>query len=141
MASPHPPHAFPLGNTLLKNLLDACGASFAFFIVGYAFAFGDKDYSSPNKTFIGTKFFLLLDLPDEEFAKWLFQYAFASSCTTIVAGALAERCQMVAYLCYSVVLVGWVYPVIAHAVWSPQGFLSGFGVNPLWGVGMLDFAG
>jgi Amt family ammonium transporter len=29
-----------------------------------------------------------------------------------VAGTLAERCQMVAYLCYSVVLAGFVYPVV-----------------------------
>ena len=27
-------------NTMLKNLLDACGAAIAFFCVGYAFAFG-----------------------------------------------------------------------------------------------------
>lgn len=27
-------------NTMLKNLLDACGAAVAFFCVGYGFAFG-----------------------------------------------------------------------------------------------------
>jgi len=45
-------------NTMLKNLLDACGASIAFFAFGYAFAFGDG--SSPN-AFIGTttNFFLM----------------------------------------------------------------------------------
>ena len=31
---------------------------------------------------------------------------------TIVAGTLAERCQMAAYLCYSIVLAGFVYPVV-----------------------------
>lgn len=38
-------------------------------------------------------------------------------------------------------LVGWVYPIIAHSVWNPQGFLSAASVEPLWGVGMIDFAG
>lgn len=60
---------------------------------------------------------------------------------TIIAGTLAERCQMLAYLYYSILLSGWVYPVIVHAVWSPRGFLSAFAPNPLLGVGVVDFAG
>ena len=38
-------------------------------------------------------------------------------------------------------LTGWVYPIIAHAVWDSNGFLSAYSVDPLWGVGMVDFAG
>ncbi|KAL7525350.1 hypothetical protein ACHAWF_001327, partial [Thalassiosira exigua] len=38
-------------------------------------------------------------------------------------------------------LTGFVYPVIAHSVWSPQGFLNTYAVNPLWNVGVMDFAG
>ena len=126
-------------NTMLKNLLDACGAALAFFTVGYAFAFGGMDKGSPNKTFIGTSNFFLMDVDDLSF--WLFQYAFSAASATIVAGTLAERCQMSAYMCYSLLLGGFVYPVIAHSIWSPQGFLSHLSVEPLWGVGMIDFAG
>ena len=46
-----------------------------------------------------------------------------------------------AYLCYSVMLTGWVYPIVAHAVWNANGFLSAHSVDPLFGVGMIDFAG
>ena len=60
---------------------------------------------------------------------------------TIIAGTLAERCQMIAYLCYSLLLSGWVYPIIVHAIWSSRGCLSASAENPLWGVGMVDFAG
>lgn len=67
--------------------------------------------------------------------------AFAATSATIVAGTLAERCQMAAYLCYSVVLTGFVYPVVAHAIWSSQGFLSAFNADPFLGIGMVDFAG
>lgn len=77
----------------------------------------------------------------ENLAKWLFQYTFAAASATIVAGALAERCQMASYLCYSILVSGWIYPIIAHAVWNPQGFLSAFALEPLWGVGMIDFSG
>jgi Amt family ammonium transporter len=126
-------------NTMLKNLLDACGASLAFFTVGYAFAFGRSGDDPDKKTFIGTSNFFLMDV--EDYAFWLFQYAFSAASATIVAGTLAERCQMAAYLCYSVMLTGWVYPIIAHSVWSQQGWISAYAADPLWGVGMVDFAG
>lgn len=139
-------------NTMLKNLLDACGAAIAFYSIGYALAYGgshsqwgilDNDYASntnsTQKTFMGTSHFFLYNVTD--YAFWLFQYAFSAACTTIVAGALAERCQMVAYLCYSVILSGWVYPIIVHAIWSQQGFLSAYSPEPLWHTGVIDFAG
>ena len=128
-----------VGNTMLKNLLDACGASLAFFTVGYAFAFGGDDPNADRKTFIGTSNFFLMNVDDHAF--WLFQYAFSAASATIVAGTLAERCQMTAYLWYSVLLGGFVYPVVAHSVWSPHGFLSNGASDPLWGSGVLDFAG
>jgi len=126
-------------NTMLKNLLDACGAAVAFFTVGYAFAFGGMNPDSPNKSFVGSTNFFLMGVDDMAF--WLFQYAFSAAAATIVAGTLAERCQMVAYLCYSVLLTGWVYPIIVHSVWNPNGFLSAYSVDPLWGTGVIDFAG
>jgi Amt family ammonium transporter len=126
-------------NTLLKNLLDACGASVAFFSVGYAFAFGGTDSTSPEKTFVGHENFFLMGV--EDLAFWFFQYAFSATAVTIIAGTLAERCQMAAYLSYSFLLSGWVYPIIVHAIWNHNGFLSASSVDPLWGVGMVDFAG
>lgn len=131
-------------NSMLKNLLDACGAALGFYSVGYAFAYGGSEECVKNgcggeKTFIGTTNFFLQGVEDDMF--WLFQFAFAATSATIVAGTLAERCQMTAYLCYSLALTGFVYPVVAHSIWSPQGFLTAHSVEPLWGVGVVDFAG
>lgn len=128
-------------NTLLKNLLDACGASIAFFSVGYAFAFGNTTAidAPTTKSFMGTTNFFLVGVEDLSF--WFFQYVFSAAAVTIIAGTLAERCQMIAYLCYSLLLSGWVYPIIVHAIWSSRGFLSASAVDPLFGVGMVDFAG
>jgi ammonium transporter, Amt family len=126
-------------NTMLKNLLDACSASVAFFAIGFALAFGGSDPTSPTKTFIGTSNFFLHGIEDYSF--WIFQYAFSAASATIVAGALSERCQMTAYVAYSVVLTGLVYPVVAHAIWDAQGFLSAINVKPLFDVGLIDFAG
>ena len=75
-------------NTMLKNLLDACGASLAFFTVGYAFAFGGSDYTSATKTFVGAQNFFLVNV--DEYAFFLFQYAFSAASATIVAGTLVS---------------------------------------------------
>jgi Amt family ammonium transporter len=125
-------------NTLLKNLLDACGAAFGWYTVGYAFAYG-RDPNETATTFVGNNNFFLMGVENDSF--WLFQLAFAATSTTIVAGALAERCQMTAYLAYSIMLSAFVYPVVVHAIWSPTGFLNPSNLNPLFGSGMIDFAG
>ena len=58
-----------------------------------------------------------------------------------MAGTLAERCQMAAYLLYSIALAGFIYPVVAHSVWSKSGFLSRTNDDPFMDMGVLDFAG
>ena len=125
-------------NTMLKNLLDACGAAIGFWSVGYGFAYGGGSVDGPA-TFIGTDNFFMMGV--EAYEKWVFQFAFAATAATIVAGTLAERCQMVAYMCYSVMLTGFVYPVTAHSIWSQNGFLSLKYRDPFLGSGMVDFAG
>jgi len=128
-----------LQNTMLKNLLDACGASLGFYTVGYAFAWGGRSSDDEGTTFIGTENFFLMDVEQKAF--WLFQFAFAATSATIVAGTLAERCQMLAYLLYSTALTAFIYPIIVHAIWNKMGFLSSYSANPLLGVGVVDFAG
>jgi ammonium transporter, Amt family len=79
----------------------------------------------------------------DDYSFWMFQYAFSAASATIVAGTLAERCQMAAYLCYSLLLAGFVYPVVSHSIWDRNGFLSSAVAkeNPIFGSGVVDFAG
>jgi ammonium transporter, Amt family len=79
----------------------------------------------------------LMALPSDNIAPndyiyWYFNYVFAGTTATIVSGAVAERCQFRAYLCYSFALAGFIYPVCSHWIWSPDGFLNGV---------VYDFAG
>jgi Amt family ammonium transporter len=128
-------------NIMLKNLLDACGGAIGFYTVGFGFAYGGDD--TTDKTFIGNSYFGLRDYTD--YASFFFQFAFAATAATIVAGTVAERCKMSAYLCYSLFLTGFVYPVVVHSIWSGNGYLTAFrpdGTDDAFrGVGVIDFAG
>ena len=123
-------------NIMLKNLLDACGGAIGFFSVGYALAFGD------NGKFVGatTDLYFLNGVSGKAYIEFFFQFTFAATAATIVAGTVAERCKMSAYLCYSLFLAAFVYPVIVHSIWNGNGFLTAGPDGPL-GVGMIDFAG
>ena len=143
-------------NIILLNMLDACFGSIAWFITGFAFAFGDPaanedgTYSfARSQAFIGNRFFAQNQLERTSYVTWFFQFTFAATAATIVSGAVAERCRFEAYMMYEFMLVMLVYPVVAHWVWSPFGWASA-GRSPetsrqnyvlLAGSGVYDFAG
>jgi len=125
-------------NILLKNILDACAGAVAFYLFGYGVAYGEG--MGKSNGFIGTGNLALADTTD--FNSWVFQWAFAATAATIVAGSVAERTQFVAYLAYSIALTAFIYPVVVHWVWAESGWLNAFRTTgSLFGTGMIDFAG
>lgn len=129
-------------NILLKNVLDACFGAPVFFIFGWGFAYGAGETTN---RFIGNDDFALYDLLKDggTMHGFIFQWAFAAATATIVSGSVAERCSFQAYIAYSVFLTGFVYPVVVHWIWAPQGWLSAFAdpADRLLDTGMMDFAG
>ena len=63
---------------------------------------------------------------------FLFQAMFAATAATIVSGAVAERIKINAYLIFTVLFVGLVYPIVGSWKWG-GGFLDT--------LGFYDFAG
>lgn len=63
---------------------------------------------------------------------FLFQAMFAATAATIVSGAVAERIKLGAYLIFTLIFVGVVYPIIGSWKWG------GGALNEM---GFYDFAG
>ncbi|MDY7023723.1 MAG: ammonium transporter, partial [Cyanobacteriota bacterium] len=125
-------------NVLSKNLIVFAIATLVFWAFGFSVMFGGEN------PFIGGGGYFLsgepgvygLDpfpagLPVSAF--FLFQVAFAATAATIVSGAVAERIEFIAFLLFSVLLVGIAYPITGHWVWSGNGWLANAGFS--------DFAG
>ena len=137
-------------NILLKNVLDACAGALAYYVMGYALAYGTCH--DPN-AFCGCGNFALSasdtggnDGTHADFSNYptfFFQWAFAAAAATIVSGSVAERTNLIAYFIYSVFLTGFVYPIVTHWVWDTNGWLSAFNPtqNRFIQTGMIDFAG
>ena len=66
-------------------------------------------------------------MPPFLLSKFFFQFTFAATASTLVSGALAERCNFIAYLVYCSLITGVICPVLAHWCWHPQGWLHKLG--------------
>ncbi len=124
-------------NVILEGIVDTCLCGLLFYAWGFAFMF------SHGNGFIGQHWFFLQGTPDTYegtgvafLAYWLFQYAFADTCSTVTSGAMVGRTGFVGDLIYSFGVSGFIYPIIGHWAWGPDGWLTT--INP---VPFHDFAG
>ena len=133
-------------NVLMECIFDTCLCGILFWAIGYAFMF------SSGNGFIGTHWFFLQGAPETYFATgipivahWIFQYAFADTCSTIVSGAMIGRTSFRGDILYSIGITGFIYPIIGHWAWGPDGFLALMGSTgnflPTLGNFFRDFAG
>lgn len=118
------------GNILMKNLMDFCIGTPAFWLVGFGMMFGGTG------AFIGGfDPFILGEYDFGSIPKWcyvIFQTVFCATAATIVSGSMAERTKFSSYCIYSALISLIVYPVSGHWIWG-GGWLSEMGFH--------DFAG
>lgn len=118
------------GNILMKNMMDFCIGTPAFWLVGFGLMFGGSG------SFIGKLDPLIRgsyqfgSLPTWCFV--IFQTVFCATSATIVSGSMAERTNFKAYCLYSAMISLIVYPISGHWIWG-GGWLSQLGFH--------DFAG
>jgi Amt family ammonium transporter len=133
-------------NVLMECIVDTCLCGLLFYAWGFAFMFGS------GTPFFGTEYFFLQGVPATYgttgvafLAFWLFQYAFADTCSTITSGAMIGRTGFFGDLIYSIGVSGFIYPIVGHWAWGPDGFLATMGSDgnflPWLGTSFHDFAG
>ena len=118
-------------------MLDVFIGGVSYWALGWGLAYG-----AGGNPFSGGSQFFNYQLPYEMYPKWFFQvlpsqnwvkdlffsylyiifkFVFAATAATIVSGAVAERCQFLAYFTYSIIITGWVYPPVSHWAWDSSG--------------------
>lgn len=105
---------------LTKNIVLYATASVMYLVCGFAIMYGDKffvtgmgavdvgqtlkSFSEREGGFGGGAIF-------SPAANFFFQVVFAATCMSIVSGAVAERMKLWAFLLFSLIMVGCIYPV------------------------------
>lgn len=69
---------------------------------------------------------------------FFFQVVFVATAMSIVSGAVAERMKLWAFLAFTVVLTGFIYPMEGSWTWNGDAV---FGLYTLGDLGFSDFAG
>lgn len=118
------------GNIIMKNVMDLCLGSVAFWFIGFGIMFGTDLVG-----LVGIPDFFVRGNYDSTFSTYtflIFQTVFCATAATIVSGAMAERTKFSAYLIYSVAISAIIYPISGHWIWG-GGWLSQLGFH--------DFAG
>jgi Amt family ammonium transporter len=152
-------------NVLVECVFDTCLCGFLYYAFGYAFMFGAGNgfigWHDPNDTTTIHSWFFLKDINATSLyaasgipvlAHWLFQFAFADCASTICSGTMIGRTAFWGDILYSVCVSGFIYPILGHWAWGPDGFLATMGTpNPAdgsyhhflqnFGMNFHDFAG
>jgi Amt family ammonium transporter len=118
------------GNIIMKNLMDFCIGTPAYWFIGFGIMFGSSaPIIGKLDPFIrGTYDFGTLPT----LCYVIFQTVFCATAATIVSGSMAERTNFKAYCFYSALISLFVYPISGHWIWG-GGWLSSLGFH--------DFAG
>ena len=117
---------------IAKVMIDILFGGVAFYLVGFGIAYG-KSNGYWAFDFGITKDDLGLGLTISNSLFWFIQMGFAVAAISIVSGGVAERMKMWSYAVFVTIFCAVMYPLAAHWVWNPNGWLAVQGFN--------DFAG
>ena len=140
-------------NILSKNIMDLSVGALLFFAIGFGLMYPDLyTDSSVDSTAIvaGNGYFGFGGFGIYESTKadrtfspqvdWFFQAVFAATAATIVSGAVAGRMKFTAYLIYSALLTGLIYPISGYWKWG-GGWLAEMGFQDFAGSAVVHAVG
>ena len=125
---------------MIKNAVDVVFGVLGYWLCGFGLSFGNGEYANG---FTGYGDFVTDSTSDDFgtlYAKYFFQLSFATTATTIVSGAMAERTNLKAYMLFSFLnFTSYVFP--AHWLWDERGFLKKLNVLDVAGCGPVHLVG
>jgi Amt family ammonium transporter len=131
-------------NVLVECVFDTCLCGLLFYTWGYAFMFGQGNgfigWHDPNDVAgQATHNWFFLQNVDAStlywgtgvpvLAHWVFQFAFADCASTICSGTMIGRTDFIGDVLYSICVSGFIYPIVGHWAWGPDGFLYTMGAQ------------
>ncbi len=142
-------------NTLAENFIDAAITLLAWWITGFAIAFG-----TTSNGFFGIDGFFLSNAftvnngaieyamgaggstaPINTLTLFFFQFAFSATASTITTGAMAERTEFKGDLIYAFIMGAFMYPVVVHWVWNNGGWLNKLSFHDFAGSAVVHTVG
>ena len=116
-------------NVMLEGIVDTSLCGILFYCWGFAWMFGHGNGFIGWGDGKGHSWYFLQNLPDTyestgvaTVAIFLFQFAFADTCSTITSGAMVGRTGFWGDLWYSLGVSGFIYPIFGHWAWGPDGW-------------------
>ncbi len=109
-------------NILAKNVMDLCVGVLLYLFIGFTLMYPGDAWIVDG--WVGTPSPFVVASEGTEYgdyssyADFLFQVAFAATAATIVSGAVAGRMKFSAYLVYSAILTGLIYPISGAWKWG-----------------------
>ena len=132
---------------LTKNVALFAIACIMYMVCGYALMYegtffldgiGQVDVDSVLSDMAGREDGFTGDSVYSDASDFFFQVVFVATAMSIVSGAVAERMKLWAFLAFSVVMTGLIYPMEGSWTWGEQAV---FGLYNLGDLGFSDFAG
>ena len=109
-------------NILAKNVMDLCVGVLLYLFIGFSLMYPGDAWMVPGWIGNITPFVVGSEGTGygdySSYADFLFQVAFAATAATIVSGAVAGRMKFSAYLVYSAILTGLIYPISGAWKWG-----------------------
>ena len=125
---------------MVKNAVDVIFGGASYWLFGFGLSFGEGSLNNP---FCGMSDFMT-DAGEGDmghvFSKYVFQLSFATTATTIVSGAMAERTNLKAYILYSFINT-LTYSFPAHWMWTEKGWLYNLGAIDIAGCSVVHIVG
>ncbi len=126
------------GNIIMKNLMDFCIGTVMFILIGGALLLGENALAG----FCGRPDWqIITDYANFDWAGWVFNLVFCATTATIVSGAMAERTKFISYCIYSGIISAVIYPIEAHWIWGPDGWLTAMGFHDYAGSTAIHMVG